>query len=262
MIKDIVRSIVDFSFYKEVPRRDVWATTAYIVVLGAFFSAAVTAAVYRNVGPRIREAVAWAAVAMPPMTVANGKLSSTVPGPTEVRHPDMKQVGLMIDIGRTAPVSAAEMSQKKLIAYLTADQAYIMTNDRLEAYDLAKTKPKGETVVIDAAFYENMGATLLKVLYPIAFFVSWMTFIVWKHGSAAVYTLVAMLINAVAEGGHEVPVLYRLAVYAQTPVILLQALALFLPRPIPLFPVLAVVVVSAYLWQAIRFAEPEGPPPA
>ena len=256
MIKDIARSVVDFAFYKEVPKKTLWTTTAYLVLLGGLFSAAVTVAVYQKVGPRIRAAVEWAAVSMPSMTIANGKLTCAVPGPTEIRHPDMPQVGLVIDADRTAPVTPAEMAQKKLVAYLTADAAYVLTVDRLETYDLSKSKDK-ESVVIDAAFYRNMGAVLLKVLYPISFFVSWLTFVIWKHGAALVYSLVALLVNAVAEGGFEFPALYRMAVYAQTPVVILQTDALFLPRPIPLFSVLALLVVTAYLWQAIRIADPE-----
>lgn len=256
MIKDIARSVVDFSFYKEVPQKTLWTTTAYLVLLGLFFSLAVTIAVYKNVGPRIRAAVEWSASNMPTVTIAGGKLTSAVPGPTEIRHPDIPQIGLMIDAQRTDPVTPAEMSQKKLVAYLTGNAAYVLTPDRLETYDLAKTKDK-ESIVVDAAFYRNMGELLLKVLYPISFFVSWLTFVIWKHAAGLVYSLVALLVNAVSDGGFEFPALYRMAVYAQTPVVVLQMAALFIPRPIPLFSVLALLVVTAYLWQAIRVADPE-----
>ncbi|MBI5595047.1 MAG: DUF1189 family protein [Elusimicrobia bacterium] len=259
MILDIARSVGDFSFYREVPKKTLWATVAYITVLGGLFAVAVTAAVYLNVGPRIRQSVAWTAEHMPTLTLEKGKLSSALPGAMEVRHPDMPMVGLIVDTARTEPVTPAEMAQKKLVAYLTGDAVYVLTADRLETYDLAKTKDK-ESMVIDAAFYRNMGEMLLKVLYPISFVTAWMTFILWKHGAAFVYSLVALLVNAVAEGGLDYPSLYRMAVYAQTPVVVLQTVALFLPRPIPLFSVLALLLVTAYLWQAIRHAEPPAAP--
>ena len=85
---------------------------------------------------------------------------------------------------------------------------------------------------------------------------SWATFVIWKHVAAGVYSFVGLLVNAIVDGGHEFPALYRMAVYAQTPVVVLQTAALFLPRPIPLFPILALLVVTAYLWQAIRHADP------
>ena len=255
MITDIGRSVGDFSFYKEVPKKTVWATVAYLTLLGGFFSLAVTLAVHQNVRPRILMAAEWAAATMPTLTLAEGKLSSTAPGPMDIRHPDVPQAGLMVDTQRTEAVTPAEMSQKKLIAYLTADSVYVLTADRLEAYPLAQTKGK-EQLVIDGAFYRQMAGILIKVLYPISFFTSWLTFLIWKHVAAGIYTLVGLLVNAVVDGGHEPGALYRMAVYAQTPVIVLQTAALFLPKPIPLFPVLALLVVTAYLWQAIRHAEP------
>lgn len=255
MITDIGRSVGDFTFYKEVPKKTVWATVAYLTMLGGFFSLAVTVAVHQNVVPRIRQAAEWTAKTMPTITLNDGKLSSAAPGPLEVRHPDVPQAGLVLDTQRTEPVTPAEMAQKKLIAYLTADAVYVLTPERLETYALGQTKGK-ESLVVDAAFYRSMADILVKVLYPIAFLTSWATFLIWKHVAALIYSLVGLLVNAVVDGGHEFPTLYRMAVYAQTPVVVLQTAALFLPRPIPLFPILALLVVTAYLWQAIRHADP------
>ena len=66
------------------------------------------------------------------------------------------------------------------------------------------------------------------------------------------YALVALLLNALLSAGLEFPALYRVSVYAQTPVIVLQAAALFLPAPIPYFGLLSLLVGGLYLWQAIR----------
>lgn len=259
MITDIARSVGDFSFYKEVPKKPLWATVAYIVLLGGLFSLAVTVAVYQNVRPRIEQAAEWAASNMPTLTLADGKLASSAAGPTEVRHPDVPQAGLMVDTARTEPVTPAEMAQRKLIAYFTAETVYVLTADRLEAYPLAQTKGK-ESMVVDGPFYRQLAGILVKVLYPIAFLTSWATFVLWKHAAALLYSLVGMIVNAMMNAGHEWPSLYRMAVYAQTPVVVLQTAALFLPRPIPLFPVLALILVTAYLWQALRHAEPPAAP--
>ena len=97
------------------------------------------------------------------------------------------------------------------------------------------------------------------VLYPVGFFTAWAVFFFWKHASAAIYALLAFLLNALMDSGLEFPALYKLAVYAQTPVIALQIVSLFLPR-IPYFGILALLVVGVYLWQAIRLiATPPDP---
>ncbi|TPW21875.1 MAG: hypothetical protein FD126_239 [Elusimicrobia bacterium] len=163
MITDIGRSVGDFTFYKEVPKKTVWATVAYLTMLGGLFSLAVTVAVHQNVAPRILQAADWTAKTMPTLSLNDGKLTSTVPGPLEIRHPDVPQAGLVVDTLRTEPVTPAEMSQKKLIAYLTGDAVYVLTPERLETYALGQTKGK-ESLVVDAAFYRSMADLLVKDL--------------------------------------------------------------------------------------------------
>jgi hypothetical protein len=64
----------------------------------------------------------------------------------------------------------------------------------------------------------------------------------------------ALLINAALSAGLEYPSLYKFSVYAQTPIILLQTVALFVPLALPVLVRLlaSVAIVGVYLWQAIR----------
>ena len=73
------------------------------------------------------------------------------------------------------------------------------------------------------------------------------------------YAVLALILNAAVKGGLEFPELCKLAVVAQTPVVLLQMAQMFLPSPIPLFGLIALIVVGVYLWQGIRQNAPIEP---
>lgn len=255
MLGDPVKCIADFSFYKEIPKKTLRQTAGYLAYLGLIYAAAVMVALTIHLRPKIKEAVNWASETIPPMTLAEGRLKSSVPGPTTVRHPASENLGVVIDTDRAEPVTMAEMAERKVLAYLTGDKIYIVDNRAMKVYDLSKAKNENP-VEIDRKFYESIGSVLTLVLYPAAFAVSWLVFFFWKHLSAGVYTLLALLINAGIGGGQEAEDLYKLSVYAQTPVVALQMAALIALKPIPLFGVLAFLVVGVYQWQGIKQLQP------
>ena len=251
-----IQSVAVFSFYREVPRKSGLAVFGYLAYLGAVFALVATVALRVRVGPAIQEGAEWAAKNIPTLTLAGGKVSKQDPEAVVIRHPEASALGFKIDTLRVTAITPAEMEEDKLIAFLTQSVLYVRTANRLEAYDLSKSV-NAEPVVIDAAFYRKVGGLLGKVLYPVAFLTMWLLFLAWKPLAALVYSVLALMVNAAVSGGLEFPALYKIAVYAQTPVVVLQMAAVFLPRPIPLFRLLALLVVSVYVWQAIRQNRPD-----
>ncbi|MFC1679776.1 DUF1189 family protein [Elusimicrobiota bacterium] len=258
LLLEPIHCVVNFPFYKRVPQKTFLATIGYLSFLGLIFSISMVVAFYVIVRPHINEATEWLSMSVPTLTLTDGKLSSAVPGPLEIRHPKIEQFAIVIDTDRTSRVRPEEMEQKKLLAYLTRDAIYVWNTRQVEVLELAKTK-NPEPLVMDPKFYRSIRDLILKIIYPIAFFTSWLMFMVWKHAAALIYSLLALLINAIMGGPLEYPELYKLAVYTQTPVIVLQIVSLFLPD-IPLFGLIALLVVGVYLWQAIRQLRPPSTP--
>lgn len=258
-----LRAVGDLSFYREATTRSLQWLFGYVVYLGLLFSLLATAAMALKVSPLIQETVAWASASIPPITFAGGKVSMGAPGPLRLEHPKAPGMAIAIDTNRTVPVTAQEMQEQKLAVYLTQSTLYLWPrpdSPRIEQYDLSKTigAPREKTV-LDAAFFRAVGDALPKVLYPLTFFLAWMVFIVWKLAVSMIYTVLALAINGAIAGGLELPELWRLAVVAQTPVVLLQMAQLFLPAPIPLFTLIAFLVVGVYLWQGIKQNGPPAP---
>ncbi|MEK7746819.1 MAG: DUF1189 family protein [Elusimicrobiota bacterium] len=248
---DPARAVADFPFYRSLPQKSLGSTVGYLAYLGVLFSLVSVAALLVRAAPIIEEAVAWASAAIPPMTLSGGRLSSPLQEPVRLQYPGQERLAFILDTARTTPPTAQEMDEKKVIAYFIRDSVTVAGRDRLEVYDLSASKD-APALTIDGNFYRSLGDLFKKALGPVGFAFTWVLFMAWKHLAALMYALVALLLNALLSAGLEFPALYRVSVYAQTPVIVLQAAALFLPAPIPLFGLLSLLVGGLYLWQAIR----------
>ncbi|MFA5138040.1 MAG: DUF1189 family protein [Elusimicrobiota bacterium] len=260
MLLDPFRAVLDFRFYREVPKKSGLATVGYISLLGLAYALSMLLAVHIHLRPLINEAVDWLATSVPVLTLADGKISCAMPGPIEIRPPRLPNMLLVIDTERTAAVSPSEMTERKIQAYLTQNTAYIYnpSNRRVEAYDLAAAKPPAP-MVIDGPFYRKIGKLFTKALYPATLAIAWFFFFVAGHFWALVYSLVALLVNAFMGAEQPYSSLYKISVYAQTPVVVLQVLTLVLWKPIPYYRLLALVIVGLYLCLAIRQIRIEAP---
>jgi hypothetical protein len=260
MLLDPLKSLADFQFYKDLPRKSFMATFLYLAYLGLLFTIAYTLMFSLRYGPRLDEAAEWAATNIPPLTLADGKLSSPLQEPVRIVHPKAEQLAFIIDTNRTEPVTPFEMRASTVVAFIAQSAVYYFASkDELRVHDLSLAKsPK--PIQLDAEFYRSLGAFLKKALYPATMLITWMIFMVWKHLAALVYSVIALLLNGILSAGLPYSSLYRAAVYAQTPAVVLQGIVMFLPSPVPYFGLLLLIVVTVYLWQAIlQMKAPAGP---
>lgn len=253
MIRDAFRSIVDFTFYKRTVEKPILATVAYLAFLGLLYSSAMCVAAYVHFRPHVAEAIDWAILNFPELKLENGRLTSSAKGRVEVRHPEIPEFVIVVDTERRTPVSMSEMSRARAYAYLTADAVYFYQSrsGRMESIDLKNAKNR-EPVVVDEKFFREVQTTFNAFVVPVAVVVSWCLFFVGAHFWALVFSLVAMLLNAFMDARLEFPALYRMSVYAMTPVVALLLVSTLLWKPIPHDRLLALVVVGVYLWQAIK----------
>ncbi|OGS27647.1 MAG: hypothetical protein A3J82_08990 [Elusimicrobia bacterium RIFOXYA2_FULL_69_6] len=174
----------------------------------------------------------------------------------------MEQLAFIVDTSRTEPVTPFEMRQSTVVVYVAQSVIYYFASqDELRMHDLSLSKsPK--PVQIDAEFYRSLGQFVKKALIPVSLLVTWLIFVMWTHLSALLYSLIALLINGILSAGLPYASLYRAAVYAQTPAVVLQGIVMFLPSPVPFFGLLLLIVVTVYLWQAVRQMKAPAPPDA
>lgn len=229
---------------------------AYTAFLSLIFVGSIGIAVKLRLAPLFDETFAWLETSMPPLTFANGAVTSPSPA-TRLEHPRAKDVALMIDTARKEPVTAQQMTDAKVLAYLTANALYLKrgTDEKapVETIDLSKSTAD-RPVVVDASSYKDMERAFDWVFYPSLMLFFFLTFALSIAFCALLYALAGLLMASAAGGSLEYGALFKLGVHAQTAGSLLYALDAVLPVTIPFFQPVSVALTLAYLWFGVRAA--------
>jgi hypothetical protein len=258
MILDPINSITSINFYKKVSEQKLGRTFLYIAFLGLFFSAAFAVTVKVRLWPAIENTFSWLETAVPTLTYSKGRITTPTNEALTVRHPTIPQVAFAIDPNRTAPATAVELSDGKLIGLLTGGAMYILDGNKVTAYDFSRSA-SDKTVIIDAKFYRELARGLKIALYPLALIVCFVFFCVWKLAAALFFSLVAVMLGSMQEPRLPYKSLFNISAYAQTLVIAVQGMLLIIPAHVPLFRPLAFAATTIYIWLAIRKHAPPQP---
>ncbi len=258
MILAPINAITSVNFYKKVSTQSLGRTFGYLVYLSVLFSLVLTVMLRVRVWPVLQGTFNWMGTSVPVITYANGRLSTPTNERLVLRYPALPQIAVILDTARTAPVTAQEMADAKVMAYATASAIHVLKGaGQVEVYDLSKGPAK--PFVLDDKFYRELARNLSRLLYPAGFAACFVVFFLWKSLAALFYSCIGLIINGVSEAGLEYKSLFSLSAYAQTLLIAVQAIMLFVPAHIPFFPVLAVAATGTYLWLAIRTNAPPSP---
>lgn len=265
MVLDPVFAIISPGFYRRVAAQAWWRSALFLVYVSALLALMGAISMKIHAGPGIDSTFTWLEKSAPPLTFANGKLSSPLTAPLLMRHPDFSTVAVMIDTNKTDPVTPRMLDDAKVMGYLTANAFYVKEPSRpgqMKVYDFSKSAdPK--PVTLDAAFYESARVIFNRVLYPTVFVLALIFLIFWNGAWSLIYALVGLLLNGLTEGGLGFGALCAIALYAQTPAAVLQGAGLIAGISIPKWPMVSLVITGAYIWLAIKkIAEPAEPAPA
>jgi len=262
ILLDPIRSLVDFPFYKEARNHSTLRCLGYLAYLGLLFSGFVSAFIFLTVRPSIRQAGEWMASSLPTITIVDGKASSDPAKPVVVHPPREEKLAILIDTSRTQPFTFEEMTSRSLMIAVTQDAVYVALLDRgrMERRpfaDMKLTKP----LTIGPEFYRRAADLIIKAVFIFALPLFWFFFLFWKLAAGLAYSFIGFLINEGSGAGLDFAAIYKIALYAQTPWIFLQALMLPMKRPLPfaLHVLIGFLLTSTYLWKAISTAR-ETPP--
>ena len=221
-----------------------------------------------RLAPLFTETFVWLETSMPVLQFSSGGVTSATPGPLRLEHPKYKEVAVIIDTARKDPVTAQQMADAKVLAYLSGNALYMERGQgQIETIDLSKSAPERATTV-DAATYKGLELAFDWMFYPAWLLFFFLTF----AGSIAVcgllYGLAGLAFASLAGGSLRFPELFRVAVHAQTAGCLLYSLDALLPVSIPLILPASASLSLTFLWLGVRAAvkpapeSPSAPPPA
>lgn len=255
MILDPVNGVTSVEFYKKVAKQPLGRSFLYLFYLAFLFAITTTVALKVRAGPLIEETFRWLEKSMPRISVLNGKLSSDAPGPVTVRHPENAEVAVTVDTGRLEAVTPELMDKEMVMAYITGNALFVRKSPgKLEVYDFSKAaaKPGDKPLVIDEAFYRKAEAVVNRVIYPFCLVLTLVVFLFWKSASTFLYSIMAVFVNSTIGANLEYKALWNITLYAQTLVIVLQAIFLFMPSPLPASQAVATLLTGVYIWLAVR----------
>lgn len=261
-ILDPINSITSVQFYKKVSTQSAGRTVAYLGYLGLLFAVLATIAFKVRIGPSIDSTFLWLQTEVPTLVFEGGKvLTPELQAPATLRHPTIPELSIQIDASRVEPVTPQMLEQLNVKGYLSQNALYLMDpQGQMKVSDFSKSKSE-KPMRVDANFFRQAQALLGKVLYPVALLLSFAFFLVWKLLASVFYSLVAMAVNAVHEAELPFGSLVNIAVYAQTLIIAIQAIFLFMKAPLPLASLISLGATTAYIWLAIKANAPAAAAP-
>lgn len=265
MIPDLLDALARPAAYRRFSAEKASRLAAYVAFLSLIFVGSIGISVKLRLAPLFTETFDWLESSMPAVTFADGTVTSSASAPLRLEHPRMKEVALMIDTTRKDPVTAQQMTDAKVLAYLTSNALYLKRGEdgksAVETIDLAKSA-SDRPVTVDANSYKDMENAFDWIFYPALMLFFFLTFAVSLAFCGLLYAIAGMPIASATGGTVGFPALFRIAVHAQTAGSLLYALDALLPRAIPYFQLGSIGLTLAYLWFGVRAAalpEPAAP---
>lgn len=261
MFTDLIASLTSPSAYRRFAGEKPSRTAAYTAFLALIFVAALSVAIKLRLTPLFDQTFDWLKTSMPAITFSAGKVTSSALEPTRVEHPRAKEVAVMIDTGRTDPVTPDQMKEAKVLAYLTGNALYMQRDSRLEVFDLAKSA-SAKAITVDASSYAEMERIFNWVFYPLVILFFFVIFCVSLCFFAAIYGLAGMLVASLTGAELGYGALFQLALHAQSAAVLLRTADALSPVTIPFSGALSLALSVTYLTLGIRAAGRPDPLPA
>lgn len=260
---DPINAITSIQFYKRVAKQTGLRTAAYLGYLSLLFAVAATVALKVRVAPSIDKVFDWLGASWPQMEFSEGRMTSALTAPVTLRYPDVQELAVVIDTARTNAVTPDMLDQAKAMAYLTSNALYVrnqpVAGSPVRAYPFANSNEKFK---IDAGFFKSANQIFDRIMYPVAFLLAGLLFLLWRLGASLFYALVGQLVAPSTGASPSFGELFRLAVYAQTFIVSLQIIFLFMHIGIPAGPLVALISTTTYLWLALKAQAPQPAAPA
>ena len=191
---------------------------------------------------------------IPAITITKGRVSTDVTTPYFIKDPKTGSDIAVIDT--TGEHETLENTDAKLL--LTKSKVIVSKNEmETQTYDLSGI----QSFYLDRPKVENWLTAVRRwfvpVLYPLAVIFSF----IFRAIQILIYALVGLLFARILHANLDFKTLMRLAAIAITPVLVLDLILEFVPRHIPRWSLIGIVIALGYLFFAVKVnAEPEDVP--
>jgi hypothetical protein len=258
-----VLAIIDPGYYARMARESLGRAMLYVLYLSAVTAVVFGLTLERWWLPECDDFVAWAAARLPAITFTKDGVVSPAPQPFELVHPAYGML-LRLDTGRDVP----ELDHDPPFLTITRTRmALAQQRGEGEApeYRILDVVPHGDADraswtdrTFDGATAAQIYATVRPWLHGLILVAVGATF-VWKMLAGLLYSLFALVANAVLRARLPYPTLLTLTLFALTPTMVLEWLAWSGVIPWPAGGAGSLVTVL-YVFLAVRSAAMPPPP--
>lgn len=252
MIPDLLDALCRPAAYRRFAGEKPARTASYVAFLSLIFVASIGIAVKLRLAPMFTETFAWLETSMPELQFAGGVVTATPPGPTRIEHPRSKEVALMVDTTRKDPVTAAQLKDANVMAFVTSNAIYLNRGEnQLETIDLTKSAAE-RPIKVDASTYKEMEHAFDWIFYPALLLFFFLAYALSIAVVGLMYGLLGLIVASASHANLNFGQLFRLGVHAQTAGCLLYSLDALLPFAIPLLPLVSAAISITFLTLAVR----------
>ena len=250
-------------FYRRTGQRALWRALLYLGYMSFLFSLGIAALFVWRWMPAVDAFVVWAADRLPTVVFTREGPIADVTQPFELHHPVYGRV-LVVD-------TAADMADPDRPAWLYLTGTHLVLGGiggpRTSEYrclDIVPTSPEQawQDVIVSSTVVQRLYEDLLPFA-PLAIVLAFPVFFAWKLVAAVAYSLLAVGLSLVLRGRLGYRQLLTLTVFAMTPVVVMEFLAMGgLANLVASSVRVSCAVTAAYLMAAILCAKRAAPGPA
>lgn len=224
-------ALYDRVFYYRAQRKGMGPGFLHLLVLAAILSLVIMAVLVTTGLPKANAFVDWIKSEMPPLTWTPEGLAMNAQAPYLMIHPDY---GVMATIDPTAREVGPDEMRNTMI-FVTATRAYVRQSDQLvRVYDLKRPvqgrKVENLVIPIDADFIDRLYKVVRPWTIVLATIIMVPLFFLGNTLMAFLYSFPALILNHWRRESLAWPSLFAVSCYAMTGSVLVNCLAVLVPR--------------------------------
>jgi len=239
--QEIIKSIRDFKFYKEVKDIQLAKGLKYVFSLVLLITVVITIRYSYDFRRGLNIAVNWTIQNLPPIEIQNGVAIVDVKQPFKIIEEDFAVI-----IDATGEITSLDGYERGVL--LMKDRIMYKESDiKTETYNLSNI----QTLRIDENFMRALRRNAVWILFPIMFVMLYIGFCVARFLQILLFSIISVATSSIANIKLSYKQLFNIGIYAITPSTILGALLIILGLRLPLFGIIYSGVYIIYLIMAI-----------
>lgn len=244
-------------FYAQISRSSVKKGLLYLLYLSGIMTVLFAGIMLFVVFPQADKFMAWAAKEMPTLVLSEQGFSMKEQSPYTLSHEEFGPVAVF-DVSKDE-IKVEEMGD--VFVYVTKKNIYLRQQNQTRIYpvsDLTGQNPNlKEGAQFDGQSVEKFYGTIKPLALGLTVLFVFVFYWIWKLVAAAVYSLAALIFNALRSEKLDYGRLLNVTIFAMTPAILFQWLRLAIPAlgTIRFISALDILLTVTFLYYAVKMTE-------